>query len=318
MHKKEQRMSESQLAELASQIRTLKKPAAALTLAWDMARWDLIEEFMVAAPVEAIIAMVKDGSIPKRGGLERSPLYIAAMNDLAHLVKPLVDAGCNVNQRVVYDMSPLSHALTQGNKQKDSSMVRALLDSGARGSDHGDVMIWAAQCAHVHNVAELLNRGYDVNKRCRTTGQTPLVAAIWELVMDEKAHDAEKTIRLLLQKGADPNKTSRSQSDPDTFETPYGVLTSLHLGPPIRASRKHEAEGKDELIAEPTPEQEKDFAGVLAAHGVTLPEEPTTRSAGRAPRRVDVKGIIALMREKGLDQDAPASRPPKKHNALSM
>ncbi len=145
---------------------------------------------------------------------------------LVDQVKPLIDAGADVNVRDTVGYTPLMWAVYM----KNTEAVRQLVESGAVIDEFmltGDTaLMFAAQGGYYDIVDILLKAGADINAR-NTSAESPLTLAIKnghikivkELVargagFDEitlnlavKQNNAE-VVRILLLNGADPHKAS--------------------------------------------------------------------------------------------------------------
>jgi len=179
------------------------------------------------------------GGLPPRGARApipggMSPLLYAARDGRMDLVRMLLDAGANINERDANDITPLIIAIT--NNHPD--VARFLIDHGAdlKAVDwYGRTPLWAAvetrnmdldngtfvnsidRAPYLDLIQVLLDRGVDVNARMKEvppirreflrvtgslswvdfTGQTPFLTAAL-------AGDVS-VMKLLLKHGADPN-----------------------------------------------------------------------------------------------------------------
>lgn len=103
-------------------------------------------------------------------------------------------------------------ALTQAAAQNDVAALHQILDNGHTADEGGDAwtpLIWASRSGSVDAMTLLLDAGADVN-RAGPTGDdwdaTPLQHAILQR--------QTAAVRLLLQRGADPNRRAGPKSPP--------------------------------------------------------------------------------------------------------
>lgn len=132
----------------------------------------------------------------------KPPIHIAAKKGWLNAIRFLLDKGAEVDSLDKHDYTPLVRAARNGKSDNDFETVKLLVERGA------DVKARAASkqtALHEASVSSntdprllefLLSKGLDVNSR-EGNGQTPLMRASF--------HGAERTVKFLLAKKADPN-----------------------------------------------------------------------------------------------------------------
>jgi ankyrin repeat protein len=185
---------------------------ASLMLAQDMARQPPLIAAIQKGSLEAAKAHLAKGADPNsrvvitskpsiaenRPGASQTPgetaLDLAVDRQSEPLVKLLLDYKANPNLTSPYGWTPLMSACQRGSLP----IVKLLLKRGAKPNlrnVHGDTaIIFAANTDRVEMVRALLDAGADINGG---TGQTALQIAVQS--------GAEKSVRYLLSKGANPN-----------------------------------------------------------------------------------------------------------------
>ena len=181
--------------------------------------------------------LVKEGAdvnhVDPHKELEFTPLHAAAQHGHLDIVKFLFDQGANINKASSYgDWSPLQLAC----RNNQDHVVRWLLDNGAKTKNtlehaqNGKVrkiliehilapekwaeagmnerLLYAVEIGHIDTVKDCLENGADVNYDANGTKDHAFYTAC--------RYGRKNIIDLLLQNGADVNKTS-PQGEPSLF-----------------------------------------------------------------------------------------------------
>jgi ankyrin repeat protein len=163
------------------------------------------------------------------------------------------------------DMGDLGTALSWAVAGNDSTMVRELLNAGARVNSqdkHGyTALMGAVNNRKIPNLKILLDAGADVNARAPDTGDTALLLALYP------RQDATEIVRCLLEKGADPNAANnvgRSALMLATFGQPRTVVEALlRAGASVNA---RDNRGNTALMAAADYNNAEAVKALMAAH----------------------------------------------------
>ena len=142
------------------------------------------------------------GSFPVTTKWQR-PIHVAAASGRIDIVKELINAGADVDERDSNDETALIHAVMSDSAR----VVGCLIDEGAAvdaqvGDGAYTALHYAALLSATDALRECVRRGGDVNARDRL-GRTPL-----HLVRDVEA------VRALIEVGADPNSQDNDGNTP--------------------------------------------------------------------------------------------------------
>ncbi|MEZ5364404.1 MAG: ankyrin repeat domain-containing protein [Bryobacterales bacterium] len=238
-------------------------------------------------------------------------LLAAALMGEDETVRLLLDRGADPNQADKGGMTPLQHAAAN----QDRAMMRMLLAKGARVNDantfggqvkHGEIalkgltpLMLAAPHGSPSALRVLLDAGAEINGR-DSRGMTPLMLAAASSRQDRR------TIKLLLERGADPKAVSMAGETALDWAAKYGdpgVMASLEAAG---------AERKAQAVAAPTAVRMRDAReAVIAALGrVQTSEAEFFRESGCVACHHQGMAQIATAsaRRAGVEHDEEAVR----------
>ncbi len=149
-----------------------------------------------AGDLPRLKALLKPGvEVDVRDAFGETPLMVAAVSADERAMELLIAAGADVNARSQAGVTPLMRAATVESKVR--LLVRHHAEVKARsGLGHTPLALAARRPGNSATVAFLLGQGADVHST-NVFGTTPLVAAA--------AAGDLRTVRLLLDRGANPN-----------------------------------------------------------------------------------------------------------------
>jgi ankyrin repeat protein len=153
-----------------------------------------------ADEVRRLIAAGADPGVTDRKG--RTPLHIAAYRSAGQVVAELAQAGADMNalEHQAYDIVTIAAVAN------DPAMVRLALSLGASARNvtspyDGTALIAAAHLGH-HKVVEILIVAGAPVDHVNNLHWTALIEAV---VLGDGGEDHQRTVRALLDGGADPN-----------------------------------------------------------------------------------------------------------------
>ena len=169
-----------------------------------------------AQTVEQILASGADVNAPDDQGM--TPLWVAAGNDRADIVRLLIERGADVNASSKRGRTPLHVAFHYGY----AGIARLLIEKGAdmNACKYGSTLLRAAYLGSADVVRLLIEKGADVNTRDKR-GRTPLLMA--------EGKDHAGIARLLIEKGADVNAKDKDGKTPLLYAAKNGHADIVRL-----------------------------------------------------------------------------------------
>ena len=145
---------------------------------------------------EHLIAKHPEHSIAG-GGLDGTPIHVAARAGHADMLSLLLEHGADVNGRVQYGRTPLHHASFGGKIEAGQCLLDRGADINAQMTDNQTPLMYAVFFGHVEFARMLLERGARIDVLDTIFNGTVLHRAV--------AKRDIQAVRLLLEHGADIN-----------------------------------------------------------------------------------------------------------------
>ncbi|KAJ5027096.1 ankyrin repeat-containing domain protein [Bipolaris maydis] len=203
--------------------------------------YDRFYDAVARGDIETVKAMLDTGvDVERQRDDGASPLVIAISKRHADTVQLLLERGIDVDSPVLSG-PPIFHAVKAS--EDAPRLIQLLLDHGAdvqatTGPANMTALHWAAVNGMVHAVDFLIDKGLDVDGRCKR-GKTALVLAA------ENGHTT--VVKLLLAKGADLHARSGNGGTALVWAASCGhVETARHL---IEEGSRLEDRDEDNLTA---------------------------------------------------------------------
>ena len=180
------------------------------------------------ARVHKTFAIDRGADVNKTAVDGSTALHSASLNGNLSIVTLLLDRGADPNkEQMGTNATPLTVAIQESLKHgRDVTRYKIcrdittlLLNSGAdpnkaiTATDATILLVTAVKDCRTKLVELLLKHGADANKENASTGETPLIVASQDGLIE--------SVRLLLDRGADPNKASTASG-----KTPLSVITT--------------------------------------------------------------------------------------------
>lgn len=161
---------------------------------------------------ETVIKLINDGAnINVTGEQGETPVMVATYRNHVEVVEALIAAGADIELQDQNNNNPFLYASAEGY----IDIVKLTIDAGTnpgKTNRYGETaLILAVKGGHVEVVRELLNRtDIDVNA-VNDLGWTALLEAI---VLGNNSDNDQQIVQLLIENGADVNKTDREGMTP--------------------------------------------------------------------------------------------------------
>ncbi|KAH7125709.1 ankyrin repeat-containing domain protein [Dendryphion nanum] len=123
-------------------------------------------------------------------------LHLASSAGLIDAVVPLLDAGCDINERDGNGGTPLYHACSEAHIEIVHTLLRKGADVNAQGGSYGNALQAASYGGHKEIVRLLIDEGAEVNTQGGYYGNALQTAS-------ERGH--KEIVRLLVDEGAEVN-----------------------------------------------------------------------------------------------------------------
>jgi Ankyrin repeats (3 copies)/Ankyrin repeats (many copies) len=155
-----------------------------------------------------------------RGGLEVTPLHVAASAGHSDILSLLIEHGADTNGRGRFGDTPLHRASGTGRLEAGQFLLNRGADIDVQNYLNNTALIYAAANGHVEFARMLLDRGALIDAR-GNVGRTPLHWA---------AENGQiGAVRLLLEHGADVNVRDESGDTPSRFASDLGHQEIVEL-----------------------------------------------------------------------------------------
>jgi ankyrin repeat protein len=236
-----------------------------------------------------------------------SPLFLAATNGNANIVKLLLDAGANANASRAGGETVLMTAARAGNLEAVKALLARGANPNAEERRQQTALMWAAADGHAAVVRALVEAGAAANAKLQS-GFTPLFFAVREGNID--------AARALLEAGVNVNETLQPRDDKSAVEAVgrYDDPAKKGTSPLMMAVENGHFELAIALVdAGANPNDQR--SGFTPLHAVNWVRKPDASDAGDPPpigsgRLTSLQFVRALV-ERGakvnarLDKDAP-------------
>jgi ankyrin repeat protein len=182
---------------------------------------DQFYEAIRSNDLPAVRLLLKSGTpIDTKDARGGTPLHYAAAVGSIEMVRELLAAGAGVNARTSFEATPLMWCA--GDLAKTKLLVEKGADVNARSKmGNTPLQIAAAEPRNVETIRYLLEHGAEMGKARNEMGMTPLMRAAL-------GNDAA-AVRLLLEKGGDPNIADGGGNTPLMYAAGNGNVEAVKL-----------------------------------------------------------------------------------------
>jgi hypothetical protein len=156
--------------------------------------------------------------VKSRGGIEETPMHVAARTGHADILSLLVEHGADLDARGAGDWTPLHEASWRGNLEAGRCLLDCGVDIDAQDSNGRTALYLTVDHAQVEFARMLLERGARVNTH-GADGWTPLHLAV--------GNGHIQVVRLLLEHGADVNARDTSDMTPSQWTRRQEIIDLL-------------------------------------------------------------------------------------------
>lgn len=134
------------------------------------------------------------------GDVNVSPLMILLPTGNPEIIKLILDSGADVNERTIFDATPLIQATMLGHIQIVKLLLQYSVDIDAQDRFGKTALIWAVERGDLDSIKELLSKKVNLNIKNKDDLTALMLAAL-------KGYD--KIVELLIEHGANPNIESK-------------------------------------------------------------------------------------------------------------
>ena len=155
-----------------------------------------------------------------RGGLEVTPLHVAASAGLSDILMLLIEHGADVNGRGIHDDTPLHRASRNARLETGQLLLNRGADIEVRNKSDNSPLINATALGHVEFARMLLERGAMIEAR----GNYDRTSLHWAA-----ENGQTEVVRLLLEHGADVNVREEDGHTPSELGSQMGHYEIVEL-----------------------------------------------------------------------------------------
>jgi ankyrin repeat domain-containing protein 50 len=198
------------LGDSMSTMRPEKPKAVPLYHAAMLGFRDLAEHLIAEHPEQ----------VNARGGLEVTPLHVAASAGHSDILSLLIEHGADMSGRGNFGCTPLIRASWNGRLEAGQLLLNRGADTDDQDDDKRTALMYAAIFGHAEFARMLLERGAMIDPR-DVLGATPLHWAA--------ENGRTEVVRLLLERGADPHVRDENGNTPSELGSQEGYHEIVEL-----------------------------------------------------------------------------------------